>query len=137
MTVCDMKEITVRDAVEADVSRIAEMRALQDRPVGGVPMQPMLPALTWLIAECDGKVVAAAGGNFAFTQDRTAIVTDFYDDGTLIGKRGLVEILADAEKADVTLYAIIPSDRPELCKHLARRGFTVTGLEMRRTRDAV
>lgn len=116
------------------MARILELRAMQDRDFIG-PVELGLNLL-WLVAEEDGVITAAAAGCFTGANGKAenAIVSEFYDDGSLAGKRGLLAILDDAARANVNVYAIIPKDREGLVKALARRGFRITGTQMEKKR---
>ena len=125
-------QLTLRDGCPHDLARILELRARQERPlIGRVPLRS---DMKWIVAEKDGVIVACGGAIFSKNEEGGTRVTvcEFYDDGSLSGKRGLIEILRDSAEANVDLYAIIPSDRPGLMKALASHGLEVTGMEMSR-----
>lgn len=110
---------TVRKATGDDWPDILRLRSLQDRDfTGGVPV---VRGIEFFVAEVDGVIVACSGGSLV-PETRSAIVTDFYDDGTKDGKRGLLALLADAMRSHVKLYVTLPMDRPELKDFLARKG---------------
>lgn len=119
--------IEVRSGNANDLPAILALREMQMREyIGNVPL---LPNLSWLVAEKGGRIVAAAGGQFLPDGSRSAIVTDFYDDGTLAGKRGLLLILDDAASGEVGLVCVLPLDRPGVAKALVNTGFEATGIE--------
>lgn len=115
--------INVRLADWRDIEAINRLRERQDREfIGEVPL---IAGLTFFVAEVDGEVVACSGGSYVPDppgEQRRAIVTDFYDDGTKNGKRGLLALLDDAMRARVKLYIQLPFDRPELHDFLERKG---------------
>ena len=111
--------ITVRKATPDDDVDIARLRYMQERDFTGDV--PVVRGIEFFVAETGGRVVAVSGGSYV-PKTRSAIVTDFYDDGTKDGKRGLVALLDDAMRSHVKLYIQVPFDRPELRDWLERKG---------------
>jgi|SRR5580704_348354 hypothetical protein len=122
--------IEVREAVLSDGPTIMRLRGLHEREFVGKVDVPV--NVVWFVAECMGEVCACAGVcmSTADGHERTAIVTDFYDDGTRQGKRALLGLLDDALSSNCRIYAIIPTDRPGLARALERRGLRVSGIQM-------
>lgn len=120
----------IRDARPDDMPAIIAMRDRQAREFVGNVTVPV--NVQWIVAEVNGIVRACEGFAVATAEGhaRTIIATDLYDDGTREGKRALVALLDDARQAilnGVRIYAIVPLDRPQLVRHLERRGMPVNG----------
>lgn len=126
-------ETIIREATQADMPLIMEWRKRQEREFTGHVDLPM--NMVWLVGERNGVPCAAAGGAFSTAQDhaKTAIVTDFYDNGSLSGKRALMDLVEDAceaKAAGVKLWFIVPLDRMRLVEALERRGLHRVGIQM-------
>jgi len=124
------KPVTIRNATDNDGPAIQVMRSRQERAFVGRVDVPV--NVEWLVVEVDGIVRACAGFCIATAtgHNRTVIATDIYDDGTRAGKRALSVLLDDARQAiehGVRIYAIVPLDRPQLVRHLERRGMSLNG----------
>ena len=111
--------LEVREATVRDLPAIMAMRERQEREFIGQVEVPV--NVTWFVAVRGGeRVVACAGVSYA-TQ-RKVIITDFLDDGTYGGRRGLARLIRDALAAHAKLFISVPFDRPELRWALERRG---------------
>lgn len=120
----------IRMAQADDMPAIMELRARHEREFVGHVDVPV--NVQWLVVERAG-IRACGAFCVADPIKRTIIVTDVYDDGTRTGKRALSMLLDDAGQAranGVKLYIVVPLDRPQLVRHLERRGMRVTGYSM-------
>lgn len=121
--------LAIRMAVRQDMP---EILALRDRQARAFVGRVNIPTnVQWIVA-VDEHVRACAGFALATAEghERKIIATDIYDDGTRTGKRALSMLLDDARQAianGVKIFAIVPLDRPQLARHLERRGLHVSG----------
>jgi hypothetical protein len=124
--------IEVREAVLSDGPAIMRLRGLHEREFVGKVDVPV--NVVWFVAECMGEVCACAGVcmSTADGHERTAIITDLYDDGTKAGKRGLISMVDDGISSNCSLYVILPLDRLRVLKLLTDRGLAVTGWQLER-----
>jgi hypothetical protein len=123
--------MVVRPADPQEEWAIRQLRDRHARAFVGPVAWPV--NVTWFVVEWEGTIRACGAFAVVTNGERAIIATDVYDDGTRAGKRALSLLLDDAGHAKrdgVKIYAIVPLDRPQLVRHLERRGMTITGYSM-------
>ena len=122
----DPKAIVVWFADAADVEACLALRATFVRPFVGSAPPPS--NVTWLCAGPVGAMRACCA--FAPAGEGRIIVTDLYDDGTWVGKRGVLALIYEVLNSGILPFVVVPLDRPGLIKALEKRGMTVSGVSL-------
>jgi len=109
-----------------DLSVITALRDSFQREFVGVV--PVPKNLIWMCAGPVGETRACLG--FAPAGEHRIIITDLYDDGTRVGKRGLLALFHDVLASGVLPYVVVPLDKPELVRALVKRGMRISGVSL-------